>query len=49
MKKDILYFAIKYLGVPYSLTKTNLKNYLFFGMEEGHTEQELINFVKGDK
>ena len=47
--RSIMYFAIQYLGIPYSLTETNLKHYLFFGIREGYTQEELLKFIGLDK
>lgn len=43
--KDINYFAITFLGIPFSLTESNLKSYLYFGLREGYTKEELLTFA----
>lgn len=44
-KKDINYFVIQYLGIPLNLTKSNLSFYLYFGIKEGYTKKQLLDFI----
>jgi len=43
--KDLSFFAIQFLGIPFKLTESNLKNYLFYGYLEGYTIKELKSYI----